>query len=162
LTVDLLKSSVIGQKDVSNTVFHIWDEIFHPNSKKALFKQRLENQFSILTHGTAQRSADSSNTYSSFHTLSELVQSYGNFDKIVEGIYVHYLQMKYLDNLMTKTSQMANWIAWCSDVADRFKNYVPAGIYFISKTIAQNHEPNLTFPTLFSDVIFPQILSFFF
>lgn len=98
LTCEKIRTSVVGQKDVSKSIFNVWEQIFHPQSKKNAFKERLSRSF-----GTPMGITESKQS-SSFYHLYDLINSHGNIEKIIEGCHSHYLSMKYLDTNMQKVN----------------------------------------------------------
>ena len=92
----MVKAYTIGCKDMTKSIYTVWDQIFHPQHKKRAFRDRLAQSFGSVN--------SESNTVSPLHHLNDLILSHGNIDSIIEGCHEHYLHMRYLDTYMKKVS----------------------------------------------------------
>lgn len=96
VTCEVIRDCTIGQKDTTKSVFHVWDQIFHPQQKKKQFQRRLLQGLG----GSAK--PDEGTPRSPIHHLNDIILSQGNMEKVIEGCHSHYLSMRFMDNDMRK------------------------------------------------------------
>ncbi|GAB2267253.1 hypothetical protein Dimus_002238 [Dionaea muscipula] len=84
-----ISSQVVGQKDTTRNVFHIWKEVFQ--------KRKMRKQRKSETCGTA--------VYDSPNSLYFLVSNRADYELIFDGIHENSLRLHYHDPLMRKTVQ---------------------------------------------------------
>lgn len=77
----------MGQKDVSRSVFRVWEDL-------------------LFTSLRGRPGALGSNTSSSLGTLADTVMDFGDNDLLVAGVAENLLSLRYLDINMAKTSAM--------------------------------------------------------
>ncbi|KAJ8747494.1 hypothetical protein K2173_014393 [Erythroxylum novogranatense] len=85
-------SQVVGQKDISRSVFDIWKEIFQKRK----------------TRKVKQSGSSSCKKFSGFDFLYSLISNRGDYDIIMDGMHENILQLQYHDPLMQKTVKCFN------------------------------------------------------
>ena len=96
ITVDMVKSSAVGSKDLTKSVFTVWDQIFFPKNKRKALQERLAKAFGSPIEKRGNESL--------IHYLNDLILSQDNLNMVIEGCHSHFLGMKYLDTHMMKVS----------------------------------------------------------
>eukprot|EP00261_Vitis_vinifera_P032295 XP_019073538.1 PREDICTED: chromosome transmission fidelity protein 18 homolog [Vitis vinifera] len=87
LNVFEISSQVVGQKDMSRSIFDIWKEIFQ--NRKMKRAKRSDNCCSGMSNG--------------FDFLYPLISNRGDYDLILDGIHENIFQLHYHDPIMQKT-----------------------------------------------------------
>jgi len=99
--VDLANTS-LGTKDSQKSLFHVWDEIFSiPRAEKVDTVADLKNV------GVKQASNTIGGRYQS---ILSLVQSCGEYDRLIQGVFENYLNIKFKDSGMSGLVKGVDWI----------------------------------------------------
>ncbi|XP_038981046.1 chromosome transmission fidelity protein 18 homolog [Phoenix dactylifera] len=133
-------SQVIGQKDMSRSVFDVWKEI--------LQKRKLKHE---------RKSTSGCSGHGDFDYLYSLISNRGEYELTMDGIYENFLHLSYHDPLMQKTVQCLDVLG----VSDSFLQYVmrtqkmslhvhqPPVAITMSRLIAQVEKPKIEWPKTF-------------
>eukprot|EP00795_Rhopilema_esculentum_P009123 gene9123-16782_t len=115
-----LQSISIGQKDFQKGLFFIWKSIFQlpkPNRKHFGFLQQLKKdgagQNTLALSGVQNEfgpsKAQTSNSLR-FHNILHLASSNSEFEKMTQGLFDNYLNMKSKDPHLETVVQCASWL----------------------------------------------------
>lgn len=83
---DVYKTSV-GQKDIQKGIFSVWQDIFFINKTKTTRKERMSNVLNVVT-------------------------SFGDYEKIAQGVFENYPNMKYKNSNMADTCLSLEWFSF--------------------------------------------------
>ncbi|KGN56754.1 chromosome transmission fidelity protein 18 homolog [Cucumis sativus] len=138
LSAEEVGSQVVGQKDISRSVFDIWKEIFH--TRKLKLQSRSVSK--------------SRNTCDKLEHLYSLLSYRGDYELILDGIHENILQLNYHDPVMHKTVKCLEML----EVSDLMNQYImqthqmilnvyqPSSIITIHRLVAQVQRPNIEWP----------------
>ncbi|XP_054268805.1 chromosome transmission fidelity protein 18 homolog [Macrosteles quadrilineatus] len=107
-----IHAATIGEKDMQKGLFTVWQEIFQiPKPKRKTFVETVSRDAA-----KAALDLDSCNTKTSTSTLSErirsvlkTVQGCGDYDRLAQGVFENYLNMKSKDSTMVSISSGLSW-----------------------------------------------------
>ncbi|CAH2038914.1 unnamed protein product [Thlaspi arvense] len=137
LNVIDIGSQVVGQKDMSKSLFDIWKEIFN--------KRKMKRERSTDPSGSEAKK---------FDFLHSLVSSRGDYDLIFDGIHENILKLQYHDPVMDKTISCLDCLG-TSDLLHRYimrTQQMPLYVYFpslvipIHRRVAQIQRPTIEWP----------------
>ncbi|PON63766.1 ATPase, AAA-type, core [Parasponia andersonii] len=138
LNVLEVSSQVVGQKDMSKSVFDIWKEVFQKRKFKRVRRSNMSGE----------------STSNEFDSLHSLISSRGDYDLIMDGMHENILQLHYHDPVMQKTVKCLNTLG----VSDLLHQYImrsqhmplyafqPAIAITIHRLVAQVQKPNIVWP----------------
>ncbi|XP_034678780.1 chromosome transmission fidelity protein 18 homolog isoform X2 [Vitis riparia] len=141
LNVFEISSQVVGQKDMSRSIFDIWKEIFQ--NRKMKRAKRSDNCCSGMSNG--------------FDFLYPLISNRGDYDLILDGIHENILQLHYHDPIMQKTVKCLNTLG-ISDLVHQYvmrTQQMPLNVYqpltaiSLHRLIAQVQKPIIEWPKSF-------------
>jgi len=98
--VDLAGTN-LGSKDAQRSLFSVWDELFAiPRAEKV-------DTISDLGQGSVKEAA---NTIGSrYRNILSIVQSCGEYDRLVQGVFENYLNIKFKDSGMMGVVKGLDW-----------------------------------------------------
>uniref|UniRef100_F6HCZ5 Chromosome transmission fidelity protein 18 homolog n=1 Tax=Vitis vinifera TaxID=29760 RepID=F6HCZ5_VITVI len=141
LNVFEISSQVVGQKDMSRSIFDIWKEIFQ--NRKMKRAKRSDNCCSGMSNG--------------FDFLYPLISNRGDYDLILDGIHENIFQLHYHDPIMQKTVKCLNTLG-ISDLVHQYvmrtqqmslNVYQPLTAISLHRLIAQVQKPIIEWPKSF-------------
>ncbi|KAL3726756.1 hypothetical protein ACJRO7_031624 [Eucalyptus globulus] len=132
-----ISSQVVGQKDVSRSIFDIWKEVFQKKKNKRDRKSSIASSMST-----------------EFDALHSLISSRGDYDLVLEGIHENILQLHYHDPVMWKTVVCLDSIG-VSDLIHQYilrslrmhlQVYQPSIAIAVHRHVAQVQKANIEWP----------------
>ncbi|KAG7237097.1 hypothetical protein INR49_032847 [Caranx melampygus] len=142
LDTKMIQSVSVGQKDQNKGLFHLWQEIFQlPRTKRKRIGQGFEEQGA---GSGAQR----------FQHILHLASSSGEYEKVSQGLYDNYLNMRVRDPNLQNVSEALDWLS----LSDRLNHVIMHNqnfslmkyLPFLSVTFhflfANTHVPRITYP----------------
>jgi chromosome transmission fidelity protein 18 len=128
LSID--KLSMLGQKDIRDTLFQIWDKLFLFSSKRT-----------------------------SFRDILNIYYSHGDFDKINEGLYMNYPKV-VKENELSKSIKLLDYLSFDDIISSKIKSShsyelsrtqgIP-GAYVKSKLSIPNKVQEMEFPLIIGE-----------
>ena len=116
LTIDYIQSATIGQKDTQKSLFSLWQAIFRlPRAKKkrfALLAKPLNEPAPMLPEFNVdeQTKHDLTSTAARFYNMLHLASSNGQYNKLENGIFENYLNMKFKDAYLNQVVSATEWL----------------------------------------------------
>ena len=101
VTADAIKSSSVGLKDSGTTLQSVWNSIFVPIAAK----QR--RKIAGIEDGRY------------VNRLAFEIQASGDYDKVVQGCFEHYPNLKPLDASLQNLNRMHDWLAYYDRVSTK-------------------------------------------
>ncbi|ODN05414.1 Chromosome transmission fidelity protein 18 [Orchesella cincta] len=102
----------VGMKDKSKGIFAVWNDIFNlPEEKKY--------------HDTH----DPSRPEFRFRNILQTVQSFGEYQKLMGGVFENYLNVKYRDSYMQTVIDGLEWTTWFEDIREYVERTQTYGMY---------------------------------
>lgn len=108
VTADAIKSSAVGSKDSGTSLQSVWNALLVPMAAKQRRKEI------GLDDG---RYVD---------RLAFMVQACGEYDRVVQGCFEHYPNLKPLDTSFANISRLHDWVAYF----DRLSNTIGENMEF--------------------------------
>ncbi|KAG9063033.1 hypothetical protein KI688_004633 [Linnemannia hyalina] len=105
LTVEALTKSTIGRKDLNKSLFSVWEEIF-----QATYARKTRSALKVMEDGREGLVKDDNNTYVS--RMVSIVQTNGDYDKLMQGCFENYPTMIFHDVAMNKVVENTEWLAF--------------------------------------------------
>ncbi|KAG0053134.1 hypothetical protein BGZ83_001606 [Gryganskiella cystojenkinii] len=112
LTVDALSKATIGRKDQSKSLFSVWEELF-----QAPYARKARSSLKVMEEGRDGLVKDDSNTYIS--RMVTMVQTNGDYDKLMQGCFENYPTMTFHDTAMSKVVDNGDWLAFYDQLNTR-------------------------------------------
>ncbi|GAA5794914.1 hypothetical protein HPULCUR_000262 [Helicostylum pulchrum] len=112
-TKEMIASSGAGTKDMGQSLFSIWKDIFSaPNARY---------------RNSASRADFDTNKY--VDRLYSTVMSSGDIDRIMQGCFESYPSMKFHDVALQKFCQMSEWLQFYDTMDKRISAHFEFGLY---------------------------------
>ena len=90
----------VGQKDSKKSLFSVWREIFEiPRGTKKTFK--------LINGKSVAAEEDCSSVNARYRNILHTVQSCGEFEKVMNGVFENYLEVKFKDSQLNQVSQIS-------------------------------------------------------
>lgn len=105
LTVEALTKSTIGRKDQHKSLFSVWEEIF-----QATYARKTRSALKVMEEGREGLVKDDTNTYVS--RMVSIIQTNGDYDKLMQGCFENYPTMIFHDVAMNKVVENTEWLAF--------------------------------------------------
>ncbi|KAG0199946.1 hypothetical protein BGX28_006874 [Mortierella sp. GBA30] len=105
LTLEALSKATIGRKDQSKSLFSVWEELF-----QAPYARKARSALKVMEEGRDGLVKDDNNTYVS--RMVTLIQTNGDYDKLVQGCFENYPSMIFHDVAMSKVVECGEWLAF--------------------------------------------------
>ncbi|KAG0282220.1 hypothetical protein BGZ96_000726 [Linnemannia gamsii] len=105
LTIEALTRSTIGRKDQNKSLFSVWEEIF-----QATYARKTRSALKVMEEGREGLVKDDNNTYVS--RMVSIIQTNGDYDKLVQGCFENYPTMIFHDVAMSKVVENTEWLAF--------------------------------------------------
>ena len=153
LTLGLVKSSAVGLKDVHRNLYSVWQSIFQmPRAEKRAFT--LDDRAPIGDGEALAGGSKTSLMTSRFKSALNLVQSAGETEKVLQGLFDNYLLAKIKDSRMVALNLAESWLITHDLINTKIQhtqNYVMMPyLYFTPVTFhmifAMNHPPRIKYP----------------
>ncbi|XP_028395275.1 chromosome transmission fidelity protein 18 homolog isoform X2 [Dendronephthya gigantea] len=116
LTIDYIQSANIGQKDTQKSLFSLWQAIFQlPRPKKKRFSslaRPLEEPAPVLPEFKLDDPSNPELTSSAarFYNMLHMASSNGQYNKLENGIFENYLNMKFKDAYLNQVVSGTEWL----------------------------------------------------
>ncbi|GAB1608222.1 chromosome transmission fidelity protein 18 homolog [Argonauta hians] len=161
-TLRLVTSMAIGQKDVQRSLFSVWYDIFRlPRLKKSkyLTVQDLNNQSSSLQSNITPTAR--------CQNILQATFAAGEFDKILQGLFQNYLQVKFKDPKMEGINQALDWLGFVDELNGyihslqdytmmQYRPYLCVVFHFM---FASNTHPKIMYPHQHTEMLFKKTRS---
>ncbi|XP_020625554.1 chromosome transmission fidelity protein 18 homolog [Orbicella faveolata] len=147
-----VQSMDIGQKDSHRSLFSIWQEIFQlPKPKRRRFaaiannenQNSLANNRELLSMGALEGNVSNANEQrgmtslsSRFHTVLHSAMSSGQYEKVAQGLFENYLQVKFKDPSFEVVVSGTEWL--------EFSDFVEQAVLQRQSYILQGYSPFLS------------------
>ncbi|XP_038065359.1 chromosome transmission fidelity protein 18 homolog [Patiria miniata] len=161
LSLALVQSLSVGQKDRHKGFFSIWQDIFKlPQPKRKQYANPHDvaaGKAKIATAADGTLGLDTNNptsTTARFYNVVQLAQGAGDYDKLMQGIFENYLEMKFKDPRLEALNLASDWLIFhdrLGSVVARSQNYtfyrylpyVPVVFHLL---FASSLQPRLKYP----------------
>lgn len=94
MTDETIRSSAVGLKDSGTTLQSVWNDLFIPVSAKARRKAVGIDDGKYVTR------------------LVNTVQASGEYDRVVQGLFEHYPNLKPLDASLQNVCKVHDWLGY--------------------------------------------------
>ena len=101
VTDEAIKSSAVGLKDSGTTLQTVWNDLFIPLAAKVRRKTAGIDDGRYVTR------------------LMNSVQACGDYDKVVQGLFEHYPNLKPLDASLTNVCKMHDWLGYYDRISSK-------------------------------------------
>ncbi|KAF0310420.1 Chromosome transmission fidelity protein 18 [Amphibalanus amphitrite] len=121
LTLDQVQSSTVGQKDHHKSLFAAWQEIFNmprPQRKHLVVSE---------TDGSSRLSGDGTSLSERFNNIVSVVISCGEHEKLAQGLFENYLNVKIKDSTLQSVALGVDWLCFGDELnaeLQHSQNYV--------------------------------------
>ncbi|ORX89116.1 P-loop containing nucleoside triphosphate hydrolase protein, partial [Basidiobolus meristosporus CBS 931.73] len=105
VTIDTLSQVYIGRKDMSKSLFTVWENIFLNSSKHRKTIKFHSATDDFCEHGSP---GELENRYVS--SLVSLVHTNNEYDKLVQGVFHNYLNQRFYDGSGDKLHKAGEWL----------------------------------------------------
>lgn len=156
---DVLKST-IGQKDQYKGLFQIWSNIFQIQRPRRILTATEDS--SVEGSGGGGDGAGGGDVVAMsdmslatrMDNILQVVQSNGDYDRLMQGVYENFLTQKFSDNTMVGTAESIDWFSY-SDRIHRMINqlqnyqiypYLPFGFVVWHFNFGSLSWPQLHYP----------------
>ncbi|XP_022092575.1 chromosome transmission fidelity protein 18 homolog isoform X2 [Acanthaster planci] len=161
LSLALVHSLSIGQKDRHKGFFAIWQDIFKlPQPKRKQYANPHDvaaGKATIASAADGTLGLDASNPTSvtaRFYNVLQLAQGAGDYDKLMQGIFENYLEMKFKDPRLEALNLASDWLVFYDRLGSvvarsqnytfyRYLGYVPVVFHLL---FASSSQPRLKYP----------------
>ncbi|KAK9887792.1 hypothetical protein WA026_000106 [Henosepilachna vigintioctopunctata] len=110
---DILKASV-GQKDMQNGLFSVWNDIFSIERTKV-------KRFSVPVAAEGEDVEDYDMSYKArMRKILKVVQSFGDYERLAQGVFENYQEMQFKGSTLDGTCLALDWFCY----TDRLNQYI--------------------------------------
>lgn len=124
---DVLKST-IGQKDQYKGLFQIWSAIFQIQRPRRILTSTEGPAAEDVGGGTTVAMSDMSQG-TRMSNILEVVQSNGDYDRLMQGVFENFLSQKFSDNTMVGTAESVDWFTYTDRIQRMIHQYQNYQIY---------------------------------
>lgn len=112
LSLPSIQSIAIGHKDSQKSILSFWKEVFKlPSSKKMAFTHGDTETLNGSLQSTQDQATERVDIQSNrFVLVLSLANSVGEYEKVLQGLYENYLDIKLRDPNMEIISEIQDWI----------------------------------------------------
>lgn len=137
ITDDMVAQATVGHKDKHHGLFEVWQGIFMTKRKQ---------RRSVARHAK--------NGPSNEQQLYDMVQSTGEYDKLLSGLFENYTVVQNTDPMMEKIVACHDWLSFGADCTGRamgkqqysMLRYVPTAALGVHDTVHGDLRPKLAYP----------------
>eukprot|EP01012_Entosiphon_sulcatum_P016068 TRINITY_DN21015_c0_g1_i2.p1 TRINITY_DN21015_c0_g1~~TRINITY_DN21015_c0_g1_i2.p1 ORF type:complete len:722 (+),score=110.61 TRINITY_DN21015_c0_g1_i2:25-2166(+) len=142
----------VGAKDHVRALFPLWHDILHRLSDKAAYLRRLPrvqpaNEGKRLPMGKMDPG---------FEYVLAQISKYTEHDKVIEGVFHHYLSTGYTDINLKRTADCVDWLAWSEELGHRadwggafgLRKYLPYCAAQAHLRCSSTRAPKLEYPRM--------------
>ncbi|XP_076449657.1 chromosome transmission fidelity protein 18 homolog [Babylonia areolata] len=151
LSLRMVQTMSIGQKDSHKSLFSVWREIFTmPRPKRNRFISIYD-----LTEGKADSlQLNASSPTARFQHILSLAQATGEYERVIQGLYENYLQAKAKDPHLKGLNLSTEWLCFVDGISQHtlhrqdysLMKYVPFLPVVFHLVYAAFVPPRITFP----------------
>lgn len=171
---DVLKST-IGQKDQYKGLFQIWSSIFQIQRPRRILTSadgrgdgELESNPEGGGGGDLVAMSDMS-LGTRMSNILQVVQSNGDYERLMNGVYENFLGQKFSDNTMLGTAESLDWFSYSDRIQRMIQQlqnyqiypYLPFGFVVWHFNFGSLSWPQLQFPSKGFEVSFSVSIQFF-
>ncbi|EDV27858.1 uncharacterized protein TRIADDRAFT_53969 [Trichoplax adhaerens] len=107
-STDMVHTIRIGQKDQKGSLFDLWKNIFRQKKDRSfsapVFNDQIEKEADHLSY-YPNHTPRMSSTAKRFYNILNLTMKAGEYDKLMQGLFENYLNIKFKDRYLTLFSQ---------------------------------------------------------
>lgn len=130
VTLGLVHSLSIGQKDQHKSLYTVWQQLFQlPKPKKKQYTNPYDLKQGQRSVAETMQGLDGDVTSltARFHHMLHVIQACGEHEKLMQGIFENYLEVKFKDPHMDAINLASDWLVF-SDLIQtkiaRTQNYI--------------------------------------
>ncbi|XP_060063519.1 chromosome transmission fidelity protein 18 homolog [Ylistrum balloti] len=148
LSVRLIQTMNVGQKDSQRSLFSVWNDIFTlPRPKRNRF-------LSINDLRNEEWKINNTSPTARFHNVLQATHSSGEYEKVIQGLFENYLECKYKDPKMEGLNFAMEWLSFV-DRANQYiahkqdyclLPYIPYVTVTFHMLFASNQAPRIQYP----------------
>lgn len=121
LSLNDIDNAAVGQKDYQRSLFNVWHDMFsipRPKKKRRVNPHELQHNDGILVpmpdlNGDLDNFGDEVSLASRFQRMLRTTQSCGEYDRLTQGWFENYLNIKFKH---TNMEPVSNGLAWATFV----------------------------------------------
>lgn len=148
LSVRLIQTMNVGQKDSQRSLFSVWNDIFslpRPKRNRYLNINDLRNE---------EWKTNNTSSTARFHNVLQATYSSGEYEKVIQGLFENYLECKYKDPKMEGLNFAMDWLCFV-DKANQYiahkqdyclLPYIPYVTVTFHMLFASNQAPRIQYP----------------
>ncbi|XP_071510650.1 chromosome transmission fidelity protein 18 homolog [Diadema antillarum] len=152
VTLSLVHSLTVGQKDQHKSLFSVWQQLFQLPKPK---KKQYTNPHDLKQGGRLGASLDSmqgldgdmTSPTARFHHMLHVIQASGEHEKLMQGVFENYLDVKFKDPHMDAINAACDWLVFSDKVQTkiattqnytfgRFLPFVPLTFHMLFACVA--------------------------
>lgn len=156
LTLHEVLKSTMGEKDHNKGLFQIWSSIFQIQRPRRILTASnglLDTEDDQQQHQSVAMSDMSLATR--MQNVLQVVQSNGDYERLMQGVHENFLTQKFSDNTMTGTAEAMDWFGYTDRIQrtiNQHQNYniypyLPYGFVVWHFNFGSLSWPTLTFPS---------------
>eukprot|EP00057_Strongylocentrotus_purpuratus_P030065 XP_780624.3 PREDICTED: chromosome transmission fidelity protein 18 homolog [Strongylocentrotus purpuratus] len=132
VTLGLVHSLNIGQKDQHKSLYTVWQQLFQlPKAKKKTYTNphdlKQGQRLGVVSESMQGLDSDMTSLTARFHHMLHVIQSCGEHEKLMNGVFENYLEVKFKDPHMDAINMASDWLVF-SDIVQskiaRTQNYI--------------------------------------
>lgn len=126
---DVLKST-IGQKDQYKGLFQIWSAVFQIQRPRRILTTNGSEEAATAEESSGSMVAMSDMSMATrMSNILEVVQSNGDYDRLMQGVFENFLGQKFSDNTMLGTAESVDWFSYTDRIQRMIHQYQNYQIY---------------------------------
>ncbi|XP_033750100.1 chromosome transmission fidelity protein 18 homolog [Pecten maximus] len=148
LSVRLIQTMNVGQKDTQRSLFSVWNDIFslpRPKQNRFLSINDLRNE---------EWKINNTSPTARFHNVLQATYSSGEYEKVIQGLFENYLECKYKDPKMEGLNFAMDWLCFVDNTNRYIAHkqdycllpYIPYVTVTFHMLFASNQAPRIQYP----------------
>ncbi|XP_063961943.1 chromosome transmission fidelity protein 18 homolog [Lytechinus pictus] len=152
VTLGLIHSLNVGQKDQHKSLYTVWQQLFQlPKPKKKQYTNphdlKQGQRLGAVSESMQGLDSDMTSLTARFHHMLHVIQACGEHEKLMQGVFENYLEVKFKDPHMDAINMASDWLTF-SDIVQtkiaktqnyifgRFLPYVPLTFHMLFACVA--------------------------
>eukprot|EP00117_Sycon_ciliatum_P023729 scpid35668/ scgid20094/ Chromosome transmission fidelity protein 18 homolog len=158
ITLFSVRSAGVGQKDAHKSLFELWHAVFQlPKSKRQRVQANADG--TRASSADKQASTNAQSVSNRFRNVLSAAESTGEYDRVRQGLFENYLEMRYKDPSLELVTSSLGWLSEI-DILDHrmkktqdysFMRYLPFLPVVYHLLFATPNYPKLKYPHASSD-----------
>lgn len=149
ITLTQVYKTNIGQKDIQKGLFTVWQNIFQIQKPKFTAVDESDQAGSKLSRNDL-------NLNTRMRQIVQIVQSFGDYERLAQGVFENYITMNIKDTTLSSTCEALEWFCYSDVLSTRIhslqnytlSSYLPYAFVIWHYVFGTYVRPKLNYPSV--------------